>query len=160
MSVKPIHHKRQGFTLVELLISLVIVGLLLAALTMALNASIVNYTENEKIYQGINTARQALVRMTSELRTARFVEPTDPENLCRFRNAAGNNITYEYRPADNKLYLNEYTLCDKVSAATFTKTPTADGTDCKSVQIILTVQSGNYEQKLAAAAVVRKALDH
>ena len=160
MSVKKKKLVSSGFTVVELLMALVIAGLLLAALTVALNASIVNYRENDEMYQAINKARQALTRMTSELRTATAVEPTDPENLCRFYNAAGDNITYEYRAAEYKLYLNEYTLCDNVTAATFTKTPTADGTECKSVQIILTVQSGNHQQKLAAAAVVRRVLDH
>jgi prepilin-type N-terminal cleavage/methylation domain-containing protein len=166
MSVKKKNLVSSGFTLAELLISLVIVGLLLAAVAVALNASIINYKENEKTYQTINKARQALTRMTSQLRTGRFVDPYAPNNKCNFFADPNENITYEFRPADNKLYLitnsngNEYVLCDNVMAATFAKTPTADGTDCKSVQIILTVQNGNYQQKLAAAAVVRKVLDH
>ena len=39
----------RGFTLIELLISMAIVGLLLTALAIALNASVINYQENQKI---------------------------------------------------------------------------------------------------------------
>jgi len=158
--------------MVELLIALAIAGMLLAALTVALNASIVNYRENEEIFKGINSARQALTRMTSEIRTAGAdvngiflsVDPCAPSNQCNLYTANGESITYEFRSPDPNLYLitnsngNEYVLCDNVVSATFTKTP-ADSDNSKSVQIVLTVQSGNHQQNLAAAAVVRKVLD-
>ena len=59
-----------GFTIAELLIALAITGLLLAAVAVAFNASITNYRENEDIFKTINTAGQALFRITSQLRTA------------------------------------------------------------------------------------------
>ena len=52
----------------------------------------------------------------------------------------------------------QYKLCENVTAASFTRIPTADGTDCKSVQISLTVQSGRFQRTLAAAAVIRRNL--
>ena len=39
----------RGFTLVELLLALAITGILLAAVAVAFNASVINYSENEDI---------------------------------------------------------------------------------------------------------------
>jgi prepilin-type N-terminal cleavage/methylation domain-containing protein len=154
-----------GFTIAEVLIVLAIMGILLTAVAVAFNASIINYRENEQIFKTINSARQALCRMTSQLRTGHWVHPNDPNNQCSFytADADGNEpITYDYRSADNKLYLitngNAYVLCDNVTAAIFTKTPDGSG-DCKSVQISMTVQSGDMQRTLSAAAVIRRNLD-
>lgn len=162
------HHNRprasRGFTLVECLIGLAISAVLLTAVAVAFNASVINYRENEKMYNTINNARQALTRMTSQLRTGHTVYPGDPSNRCSFFTATNEDITYEFRSADNTLYLitnsdgSEYVLCNNVTAATFNKTFTDDGLDCKSVQISLTVQDGNFQRTLSAAAVVRRNL--
>ncbi|MEE9369985.1 MAG: prepilin-type N-terminal cleavage/methylation domain-containing protein, partial [Sedimentisphaerales bacterium] len=58
-----------GFTIVELLISLAIAALLLAAIAVAFNASVINYRENEDIFKTVNNTRQALSRITTDLRT-------------------------------------------------------------------------------------------
>ena len=170
MSPKTKHNSPNGFTLIELLISLAIMGMLLTALAAALNASIINYRENEKIFRGINSARQALVRMTSQIRTAGYdvngvcqaVDPDAPINQCNLNTNTGENITYDYRSADNKLYLvqngNDYVLCDNVTACQFVKTLAEDGFNAKSVRISLTISDGSMEQKLSAAAVVRRVL--
>ncbi len=155
---------RCGFTIVELLLALAIASILLAAVATAFNASIINYRENEDIFKAINSARGALLRITSQLRTADAVDPNAPNNKCNFFTADAEDITYEYRNADKKLYLitnsdgQEYVLCDNVTAMTFTKTPTDDGTDCKSVQISITVTRGNAQRKISAAAVIRRNL--
>jgi prepilin-type N-terminal cleavage/methylation domain-containing protein len=154
-----------GFTIAEVLIVLAITGILLTAVAVAFNASIINYRQNEQMFKTINNARQALCRMTSQLRTGHWVDPVAPNNQCSFytADADGNEpITYDYRSADNRLYLitsgNAYVLCDNVTAATFTKTPDGSG-DCKSVQISMTVQSGNIQRTLSAASVIRRNLD-
>jgi prepilin-type N-terminal cleavage/methylation domain-containing protein len=156
-------HKRiAGFTIVELLIALAITAILLAAVAVALNASVTNYKANEHLFKTINNARQALFRMTTQLRTGWPVEPNTPNNECSFFTADGRDITYQYRNADNKLYLitnndgNEYVLCDNVTSASFIKTPTADGSNVKSVQISMTVQSGPIRRTISAAAAIRK----
>ncbi len=155
-----------GFTIVELLLALAIASILLATIATAFNASIINYRENEDIFHVINSARQSLFRITSQLRTADAVEPSAPVNECTLITAAGDDITYQYNNGDNKLYLitnddlsdPDYVLCDNVTAMTFTKTPTDDGTDCKSVQISITVTRGNVERKISAAAAIRRNL--
>jgi len=162
-----IANKNHGFTIVELLLVLVISSILLAAVAVAFNASIINYRENEDIFKTINNARQALFRITSQLRTGYWVDPNAPNNECSFFTSDDQDITYEFRSADNKLYLitnsdgQEYVLCENVTAMSFFKTPTDDGLDCKSVQISMTVQSGpprQMQRTLSAAVVVRKNL--
>ncbi len=159
-----IKHRRlpQGFTVVECLIGLAISAILLTALATAFQASLVNYGENEQMYETLNNARQALTRMTSQLRTGHTVDPAAALNRCNFFTAANEDISYLF--TNGKLYLitnsngRQYVLCDNVTAATFTKTPTDNGMDCKSVEISLTVQSGDFKRTLAAAAAVRRNL--
>jgi prepilin-type N-terminal cleavage/methylation domain-containing protein len=166
----------RAFTLVECLISLAISAILLTAMAVAFNASAINYRENEQMYQTINNARQALTRMTSQIRTAGYVdESTDPPtwygvahnavpgNQCILYLPDHELITYEFRSADGKLYVvknstNEsYVLCDNVTGATFSTT-TDNESDATSVEISLTVRCGNFQRTVAAGAVVRKIL--
>ena len=159
-----LQNRAAGFTVVECLISLAICAMLMTAVAVAFNASLVNFRENEEMFQSINSARQALTRMTTQLRTADFVDTAAASHQCSFWTATGEDITYEFRAADKKLYLitnsdaSEYVLCDNVTAASFTRTLTTDGLNCKSVLISLTVQCGASERTLSAAAVVRRAL--
>ncbi len=156
-----------GFSIVELLIALAITALLLAAVAVAFNASVMNYCENEDIFKAVNSARQALYRITTQLRTATAVDPCSPINECTFITAGGEDITYRYDSGDSKLYLidnssgSNYVLCDNVSAMTFNKnTRTIDSvTFVASVQISMTVVSGNTERAVSGAVVIRKNLN-
>jgi len=156
-----LQNRAAGFTVVECLISLAICAMLMTAVAVAFNASLVNFRENEEMFQSINSARQALTRMTTQLRTADAVDPNVSATQCSFFPPASEDITYEFRAADKKLYLitngNEYTLCDNVTDASFTRTLATNG-EPKSVLISLTVQCGSSTRTLSAAAVVRRAL--
>ncbi len=158
------HTHRAGFTVVECLIGLAISAMLLTALAVAFQASVINYGENEDMYETMNNARQALTRMTSQLRTGYAVDPVAASNRCNFFTATNENISYLFNSTDGKLYLitnsdgKQYVLCNNVTGATFTKTPTDNGSDCKSVQISLTVRSGDIQRTVAAAAVIRRNL--
>lgn len=154
-----------GFTLVEILIALVVTGILLAAVAVAFNASITNYQANEDIFKTINKARQALYRITTQLRTATAVDPNSPDNECALITAAGYDITYRYDVSDSNLYVdvnsNSYALCDNVTDMNFIKYTAVDEysvTYVKSVQISMTVESGDIERTVSAAAVIRKNL--
>ena len=159
----------RGFTIVELLLALAIASILLATIATAFNASIINYRENEDIFKVINSARGALFRLTSQLRTADAVDPNPPANECSLITAGGDDITYRYNNADNKLYLitnddlsdPDYVLCDNVTAMTFTKeTVIIESVEkVRSVQVSITVACGNVERKISAAAVVRRNLN-
>jgi len=160
---------RTGFTLIELLLALAITAILLTAVALAFNASVINYRENEDMFKAINNARQALFRITSQLRTARAVDDTAPANECSMITAAGENITYRYDNTARVLYLittdGDYVLCSNVNSVTFTQEKeffVEDGVTkvkVKSVQIVISVASDGVEKKLAAAAVVRRNLD-
>jgi prepilin-type N-terminal cleavage/methylation domain-containing protein len=160
---------KAGFTIAELLIALAISAMLLVAIAVAFNASAVNYQQNEDIFKVVNSARQALFRMTSQLRTASAVAHDAPINECTLLTAGGENITYRYNSGDNKLYLitnddlsdSDYVLCDNVIAMTCTKTWVTEDTliKVKSVQISMTVASNNVEKTISAAAAIRRNLN-
>ncbi len=155
-----------GFTIVEILLALAIAGILLAAVATAFNASIINYRENEDIFKAINSARGALTRITTQLRTADAVDPTSPANECTLITAGGDDITYQYNSGDNKLYLidnfsgSSYVLCDNVTAMSFAKdTVIIESIEkVRSVQVSITVTRGNAQRKISAAAVIRRNL--
>jgi Tfp pilus assembly protein PilW len=156
-----------GLTMVELLIALAITTVLLTAVAVAFNASITNYQQNQDIFKTINTARQALFRITTHLRTASAVQTTEASNQCSLITSDSQDITYRYNSSNDKLYLvtnddltdSDYVLCDNVTAMTFTKNTDVDDdgvTYVKSVQLSMTVQSGNLTRDVSAAAVVRR----
>ncbi len=75
---------KSGFTLVEVLMSLVILATLMTAVAFAFDASVKNYQANRGIYETVNRGRQALMRITNDLRTASAVAliavGEDPDN--------------------------------------------------------------------------------
>ena len=157
--------KNKGFTLVELLMALAISSLLISGLGVAFNASMTSYRVNKDTYEGLNHARLALARMTSELRTGYWIDPNAASNECNFYTASGQDIGYDYRADDKTIYLvthaddNAYALCTDVESATFTKTPTSDQTDCQSVHMALTVKSGDIEQTFSQTVAIRRNLE-
>ena len=162
-------NSKAGFTVAELLLALALAGMLLAAVAVAINASATNYQQNEDVFKAVNSARQALFRITSQLRTANAVDPNAPSNECTMITAAGENITYQYNNGDGKLYLitnddltdSDYVLCDNVTAMTCTKNwVVEDGwTIVKNVQISLTVASDDIKKTISSAAVIRRNLN-
>ena len=169
-----------GFTMVEVLISLTILATLMTAVAFAFDAAVTNYQTNKGIYETVNTGRQALLRITNDLRTANIValetddSPNQNSQISLFtRN--GDNITYRFDNTDNILYYddntggNSYALCNRVTAATFNRTEHqidrdngAGGVETipavRDVRIVLTLtdETGNISQTLAAATLIRK----
>lgn len=162
---------RRGFTVTELLISLIILGILLTAAAVAFNASAANFTANEDIFRAMNTARQALFRITSDLRTAQsvgLIPDDDADNQrCSMITANGDDLTYRYDANSGILYLDvnaganagSYILCEGVTAISFDRTTLADDPFAvKNVQITLTVTVDRISQTVSSAAVIRRNL--
>ena len=155
---------QSGFTLVEVMIALTISALLMAAVATSFYASLLNYQENQDIYESVSRARQSLMRVTTQLRTANYVDATTGVNQCDFFDPCDNYYLFDYRSGDSKLVLvdganNEFDLCDNVSAMEFQKQVSpSDPNRALSVRISMTVDCGNTSQDLASAVVVRKAM--
>lgn len=157
----------RGFTVAELLISLIILGILLTAAAVAFDASVTNFTANEDIFRAMNTARQALFRITSDLRTAQsvgLIPDDDVDNQqCSIQTANGDFLTYRYDADAGILYLDvnagSYILCEDVTAISFDRTTLADDPFAvKNVQITLTVTIDRISQTVSSAAVIRRNL--
>ncbi len=159
-----------GFTIVECLVGLAISAVLLTAVAVAFNASAVNYRENEEMFWSMNNARQALTRMTSEIRPAGYFDGTTwygmahnvgPTDHCTFYLPNHELITYQFSADEKKLYLvkpatnQKYMLCSDLANAVFT-TMSDNGVDARSVIITLTVRKGHSERTLSAAAAMRR----
>ena len=185
MSRKIKSHK--GFTIVEMLMALMIFAMLLTSMAVAFNASATNYNQNEAMIRLMNTARQSLYRITTDLRTAKAVAligagaGEDADNrLCSMMTVDDKNITYHYNKSgetsydntlnDNTLYLKvnagasagNYILCEDITDMTFVRSTVPDDpARIRNVQIMLTVadaRTGNT-QTVATAAVIRKNLE-
>lgn len=153
-----------GFTIVELLMSLVIMAMLMATVALAFNASVINYTTNKDMYRAMNTARQSLLRITSDIRTAVNVNAADASDLCSidYGGAAGYEAVYQYDDTNDRLNLilanvanaGTYVLCENVTAMTFTKSP-ATG-NARNVRMVMEVTVGNETQTVSTAAVIRR----
>ena len=175
------NRSNKAFTLAEVLISLVIIAMLMTAIATAINASIINYNVNEDIFKAMNAARQTLLRITTELRTANEVFTAggtvqqglgfDDDNDAvsdRFHtyhyNKPGDAL-YDNSLEDNALYLithiagtdTSYMLCENVTDMTFTRTPAV--APVKNVLMSMTVMAGDVEKTVSTAAVIRRNMD-
>ena len=175
----PERKKQYGFTIIEVMLSLAILAILMTAVAFAFDASVTNYQTNKGIYQTVNTARQALLRITNDLRSAQAVALIgggDPDNTqISLVTNIGTDITYRYDSTDSTLYYddnasgNSYVLCNNVTGVTFNRTEHeierdngAGGvetiTAIRDVRVVLTLtdDSGDVSRTLAAATLVRK----
>lgn len=171
--------KKAAFTIVEVLLALVILAMLTTAAALAFDASVKNYQANQGIYQTVNTARAALLRITNDIRTANAVAliADEPATQVSLITRDSKNITYRFDADDGKLYCDDntasqsYVLCQNVASMTFNRTECqverdngAGGmttfTGIRDVRIIMTVTdgAGKVSQTLAAAALVRRNL--
>ncbi|MFA6185782.1 MAG: type II secretion system protein [Phycisphaerae bacterium] len=150
--------KKPAFTLIELMMSISILAIIMVAVGIALNASVMNYEANRDISEAVIKANQAISRITADLRCARDVQTTEPNNQCSMHTSDGSDITYSFDSSQRKLYLikggTSYVLCDNIGSAVFDRE--VSGGKVKSVQIILTVTVGTFTQNACAAVVIRK----
>lgn len=150
-------NNKKAFTIVELLLSLAILAMLMAAVAVAFDASMKNFQANEAIYETSKVGRQAMMRIINDLRSARAVNVTgtvaaygdtqygviaqgrglgwvgDDAYSCSLINAAGQAFCYRYEPAVKTLWLDDndnaesYVLCRNVQSVTFTRSVLTGG---------------------------------
>ncbi len=170
-----------GFTLIELIVSMVLLAALMTAVAVAFNASIKNYHDNLALSKNINTARAALMRITNDIRTAYGIasadDEDDPSTQCEIdvNGDAARMVDIRYRfeagVPTGKLFLDQrdfssgtwksYVLCENVTSMTFNRAevPGSPGM-IRNVRITMTVtdDKGQLPTKLATAAVIRRNL--
>jgi len=156
---------RCGFTVVEILMALMIMGMLLTALAAAFSASVTSFKVNEDAFKLTNSARQALTRITTELRTANAVAVSEPSSQCSLVTSGNSDITYKFDSTNNTLYLvtndstsdDDYILCENVASMTFVKAvDPLDAGVIRNVQISMTLSSDNFTKSISTAAVLRR----
>ena len=172
-----------GFTIIEVMMSLVILAVLMTAVAFAFDASVTNFQQNKGIYETVNRGRQALLRITNDLRTAHELPLSSEEanTQISFGNDTDGDgtydkdVTYRFDSDTNTLYYddnitsNSYVLCSNVAAATFERTEHqidrdngAGGVETiwavRDVRIVLTVtdDTSDVSKTLAAATLIRK----
>jgi len=164
---------KSAFTIIEVLMSLALLAMLMTAVAFAFDASVKNYKANQGIYETVNVGRQALLRITSDLRTAKAVATIgasgDPDNKQVSLIAADDrNVTYRFDSVNGILCYDDntsgdsYVLTRHVTDATFNRALVPGTTEnaVRSVRITMTLtdESGDMSRTLAAASLVRKNL--
>lgn len=93
-----------GLTVLEMMIALALIGMLLAAVAVAMQAVSLGYAENRKIAEVTQTARVVLHRMMKEVRTAEAVASSAASvSIIPPDNAEGIEML-EYELLDGTLY--------------------------------------------------------
>jgi prepilin-type N-terminal cleavage/methylation domain-containing protein len=152
-----------GFTIVEMLMAMTIMAMLLTAIAVAFSASNSSYSDNEAIFRASNTMRQSLLRITTELRSAKDVTLGDSNSECTILKADDTWVNYNYNSDEKILYLmtggENYVICKDVSAVSFVKTAMPDdASKPRNVQIKITVEINGITKTAVAGAAIRKNL--
>jgi len=156
-------NSRKGFTIAEMLMCLVILGLILTAVTFAFQASGTNYKQNREIFEAVSSARLALARMSAQLRTATAVDINEPSTQCSLISSDTESIVFRFDQSARKLFLDSdsgsHVLCENVDDLVFTRRTglNDEGQTCvKSMEIKITVRPASTTHTLSTAVVLRK----
>ena len=168
--------QRKAFTIVETLMALAILAMLMAAVAVAFDASVKNYNANQGIHNTVNTGRQALLRITNDIRNAQDIPLAAEEANTQL--SIGNdfdgddiydeNFTYRFDDStspgilyyDDNITGQSYVLCKNVVSINFNRSPHPENSNIRNVRITMTItdDAGKVNQTLATASVVRKNL--
>lgn len=120
---------KNAFTIVEMLVTLVIIALVFTAIAFATDASLRAYSVNQANADTLQRARMAILRISADLRSGTEITPyTDDESAdfsvgiavedvgVRLVDQAGRNITYYY-DAESSTLLAEISGSDPVVLA-------------------------------------------
>lgn len=169
-------HGQQGFTLVEMVMVIMVVGLLAITLGLLLNTGVRAFDEGRKVVDTLSSLRLTTERLTRELRTVRR-NPAIPGDFdfiaktatsVQFRRLENDDSTVTTVTIDTSganlrlaysLPTGTYTLCNQLGSLTLSYlrvdgTVTTSNTDVAFVDIDLTLIDSNgnsYPQRSRVA---------
>ena len=169
-----IRSRPRGFTIVEMLISLAITALLMAAVAGAVQAVLMSYTENMSIAEVAQASRVVLYRMMSEARTAdaisigshrlTIIPPANEQGIDQIEyELSGGVLSYRTTVDGNTTSQAVVSAGQSVEIVAFTVTrqTAVDGegvTYTVSVTAQLTLQCGKETMPITASACPRRNL--
>lgn len=112
-------NSNRGFTLIELVITMTIIGIIAYVAAQAITAGTRTYFSTDYRKEALDQARVAMERMTREVRTLRDSSSVITSSSTRFNftDSGGNNIDFNY--ANPNITRNGNTLATGISAMTF-----------------------------------------
>lgn len=90
-------HRQQGFTLIEILVSLGILTVIMAAMLSFLFGTSRNWQSSQDTAEAVDNARIGLNRMTREIRQATNVTDAEPESVTFVTDFGSGPETITYR---------------------------------------------------------------
>ncbi|MGA7801365.1 MAG: prepilin-type N-terminal cleavage/methylation domain-containing protein [Gammaproteobacteria bacterium] len=158
----------RGFTLIELIITLMVVGILAAAGASALTGGAVAFNTTTDSIDTLSKLRMAVQRMSREIReikrnTGGYAITTMQPSALAFTKADGTQVTIQASGSQASLTYSTvpgtYTLCDQLGSLTFkyyqaddAKAATsASNVAFISVELVLGSGSGSYAQRTQVA---------
>lgn len=142
------HRFMRGFTLIEMVVAIVIVGLITAVGGHVLAQAFRNYFTARDMADATWQARLALERMTRDLREIRSATGTDLSTLGAsqivFNDAQGIAVNYSYNAATNELMRNAQPIAGDVAGVALAYldgagTATATAAQVRYITVTLTV---------------------
>jgi len=155
-------NKQSGFTLIELVITIILLSIISAISAKMLSAGLSSYLTATNLITANQQARLALERMTRDIRGIRSTGDITTATAAQlvFTNFAGNSVSYSL--TGSNLILNSQTLASGINTLTFTYydlngNTTATIANIRYVAISLHV-TGNNANYTAGTAVFIGAL--
>lgn len=146
MTIKQFKH--DGFTLIELVIVIVIMGVIAVASSQLLATGLTAYLTNKNIINATAQARLALERMTRDIRAVRTSADISAASATQFTFVDTNGSSVAYSLSGTNLMRNSQILAHGISGLTFTYydengNSGAAIANIKYITILLNVTEGN-----------------
>ncbi|HOG17382.1 MAG: hypothetical protein A4E73_00856 [Syntrophaceae bacterium PtaU1.Bin231] len=135
----------KGFTLVEMIVCLVLIGILVAVVGMGLTQIASGYVFARKNADTLQKAQVALTRIAKELHAATAVAPSPAQSVTSAVTCTRTGpVTVAIALSGDKVQINGTTLIDRVTAFTLSYfdgsgTATATAANIRRIDVALTV---------------------
>lgn len=111
--------KKRGFTLVELCITISLIGILFATSSLLLSSGLDSYEHIHARGDSSQRARYALERMVREIRSTTMTLQSISASSVGFLDSQNQNATFSYNSGTQTLSRGTDTLLENVTALTF-----------------------------------------